>query len=124
MEIFAYILPILTIGFFAWFFLRMRRPRKKKVKDDHNTRQERAVWAWAKILESNQGSLNTIGMARVKMELEVHMPGSDAVQTKTTWLVEEESLPSVETGKEISLKADPKDPRYVYPNGTWAKFVE
>ena len=125
MDIFAIILPILTIGFFIWFFVRMRRPRKsKKIKDDHTTRQERAVWAWAKILSSTRGAPNTFRMARVEMRLEVHMPGTPAFETKTIWLVEEESLPSVEVGKEIALKADPLDPKYVYPNGTWAKFLE
>ena len=124
-EILAVAIPLLTVGFFIWFFLRMRRPRKaKNAKDDDNTRQERAVWAWAKILSSNQGSVNSFRMARVEMLLEVHMPGTEAYQAKTTWLVEQDSLASVETGKEIGLKVDPLGPQHVYPNGTWAKYLE
>jgi hypothetical protein len=124
-DIVVFALPILTIGFFIWFFLRMRRPRKSKTsKDDPTTRQERAVWAWAKILSSSQGAINTFRMARVEMKLEVHMPGSPAYQTKTTWLVEQDALASVKEGKEIALKVDPLGPQYVYPNGTWAKFLE
>jgi hypothetical protein len=116
---------VLTLGFFAWFFIRMRRPKKPKaVKDDHRTRQERAVWAWAKIMEADQGPINTFRMARVVLKLEVHMPGTPAYLTKTTWMVEEESLASVEEGKEIPLRVDPVDPKYVYPNGAWAKIVE
>ena len=125
MEILTFVLPILTIGFFAWFFFRMRRPRKPKhTKDDHRTRQDRAVWAWAKILSASQGPLNTFRMARVDLQLEVHMPGTPAYQAGTTWLIEQESLASVEEGKEISLKVDPLDPKYIYPNGTWAKYLE
>jgi len=125
MEIFAYILPVVTIVFFAWLFIRMRRPKKaKKVKDDPVTRQDRAVWAWAKVLSSNLGALNTLHMARVEMTLEVHMPGSPAYQARTAWLVEQEALASVEAGKEISLKVDPQAPEHVYPNGTWAKSLE
>jgi hypothetical protein len=125
MEILAFVIPILTFGFLAWFFLRVRRPRKpKKIKDDHRTRQDRAVWAWAKILSANPGPLNTFRMARVDLQLEVHMPGTPAYQAGTTWLVEQESLASVEEGKEVSVKVDPLDPKYIYPNGTWAKFLE
>jgi hypothetical protein len=118
-------IPALTVGFFAWFFIRMRRPRKPKpTKDDHRTRQERAVWAWAKILSASQGPVNTFRMARVELQLEVHMPGTPAYQAKTIWLVEQESLESVVEGKEISLKVDPQAPEYVYPNGAWAKLLE
>jgi hypothetical protein len=124
-EFLAIAIPVLTVGFFAWFFIRMRRPRKPKpTKDDHRTRQERAVWAWAKILTASQAPVNTFRMARVELQLEIHMPGSPAYQARTTWLVEQESLASIEEGKEISLKVDPLDPKYVYPNGAWAKYLE
>jgi len=125
MDVIAYALPLLTVGFLVWYFLRMRRPRKSKnAKDDPVTRQERAVWAWAKILAASQGPVNTFRMARVEMKLEVHMPGTPAYQAQTTWLVEQDALPAVETGKEIALKVDPLGPQHVYPNGTWAKFLD
>jgi hypothetical protein len=124
-DIVAFALPILTIGFFVWFFLRMRKPRKPKTaKDDPATRRDRAVWAWAKVLSSSQGTVNSFRMARVEMNLEVHMPGSPAYQARTAWLVEQDALPSVEVGKEIALKVDPLGPQYIYPNGTWAKSLE
>ena len=124
-EILAISVPVLTIVFFVWFFMRMRRPRKPKVtKDDDHTRLERAVWAWAKILSSSQEPVNTYHVARVALQLEVHMPGTPAYEASTTWLVEQESLAFVEEGKEVSLKVDPLAPQYVYPNGGWAKFVE
>jgi hypothetical protein len=125
MQILAFVLPLLTIGVLAWFFFRSRRSKKpKKIKDDHRTRQERAVWAWATILSADQGPLNTYRMARVTLQLEVHMPGTPVYQAGTVWLVEQESLASVEQGKEISLKVDPLDPKYIYPNGSWAKYLE
>ena len=124
-DIVIFALPVLTIGFFVWFFLRMRKPRKsKKAKDDPATRLDRAVWAWAKVLSSSQGPVNTFRMARVEMQLEVHMPGTPPYQAKTTWLVEQDALASIEVGKEIALKVDPLGPQYIYPNGTWAKFLE
>jgi hypothetical protein len=124
-NIIAYILPIVTIGFLALLFMRTRRPKKSKTaKDDPTTRQERAVWAWAKILSASQGAVNSFRMARVEMELEVHMPGSPAYQAKATWLVEQDSLEAVQKDKEIGLKVDPLGPQHVYPNGTWAKSLE
>ncbi len=123
-NIVAFAVPILTIGFFVWFFLRTRKPRKKGIKDDPATRQDRAVWAWAKVLSSSQGAVNSFRMARVEMQLEVHMPGTPAYQAKTTWLVEQDSLAAVQEGKEIALKVDPLGTQYVYPNGTWAKSLE
>jgi hypothetical protein len=124
-DIIAFALPILTIGFFIWFFVRMRRPKKQKnAKDDHRTRQERAVWAWAKILSAQLGPVNTYHVARVEMNLEVHLPGNPVYQAKTTWLIEQDALDSIGEGKEVSLKVDPLGLQYVYPNGAWAKFVE
>jgi hypothetical protein len=82
------------------------------------------VWAWAKVLASDPGPVNSYRMARVVLQLEVHMPGNAAYAVKTTWLVDQEALASVETGKEISLKADPQGPEHVYPNGSWAKLIE
>ena len=117
-------LPILTIVVFVWYFLRLRRSRKpKKEKVDDRTRQERAVWAWAKILLSSQEPVNTYHVARVDLQLEVHMPGNPAYQVKTTWLVDQEALAYIQEGQEISLKVDPLGPEHVYPNGSWAKLV-
>lgn len=118
-------LPILTIVVFVWYFFRLRRsPKSKKEKVDDRTRQERAIWAWAKIIASSREPVNAYHMARVKLELEVHMPSNPAYQAQTTWLVEEEALPYVEEGKEISLKVDPVDPKYIYPKGSWARLIE
>ena len=61
---------------------------------------------------------------RHRLVYEVHMPGTPAYQAKTIWLVDQESLASIEEGKEIPLKVDPLAPQYVYPNGAWAKMLE
>jgi hypothetical protein len=125
MEFLLIAMPVLTIVAFGWYFLRMRRSRKpKSTKVDGRTRQERAVWAWAKVLSSSQEPVNTYHMARVALQLEIHMPGNPAYQAKTTWLVDQEALGYVEEGKEISLKVDPLGLEYIYPNGSWAKLIE
>jgi hypothetical protein len=117
-------LPMLVIGLLTWWFLRSRGPRKKKAGPiDERTRLERSVWAWAKIIKSEQGAVNTFKMARVELQLEVHTPGTPAYPATVAWLVEQESLGFVEEGKELSLKVDPEDLKYIYPNGSWAKVV-
>ena len=125
MEILFIAMPLITIGLIVWLFFRIRRRRKPKLANvDDRTRQERAVWAWAKILSSSQEPVNTYRMARVELQLEVHMPGNPAYQVKTTWLVDQDSLAYIEEGKEISLKVDPLGLEHIYPNGSWAKLVE
>ena len=125
MEILLIVMPVLTIAAFVWYFLRQRRSRKpKNEKVDDRTRQERAIWAWAKVLSSSQGPVNSYHVARVKLDLEVHMPANPVYQAQTTWLVEEEALPYIEEGKEVSLKVDAVDPKYIYPKGSWARLVE
>jgi hypothetical protein len=124
-QILGILIPLLMVGFTIWFFMRMRRPRKSKVaKVDQTTRQERAVWAWANITSSTQGPISSFGVAHVDLELEVHLPGTPAYPAKVSWLVDKDSLGFVEVGKEIALKVDPQGPQYIYPNGSWAKFVE
>jgi hypothetical protein len=76
------------------------------------------------VVSSSQEPVNTYRMARVMLDLEVHMPGNPAYQVKTTWLVDQEALAFIEEGKEISLKADPLGPEHIYPNGSWAKLIE
>ncbi|HTX91540.1 MAG TPA: hypothetical protein VMC09_10010 [Anaerolineales bacterium] len=123
-ETLVILLPMLTIGLLTFFFLRSRRPRKaKKTPVDDRTRLERSVWAWAKILSAEAGTVSSLGVARVEMQLEVHTPGTPAYPAKVTWLVDRESLEFVEQGKELSLKVDPQDLKYIYPNGSWAKVV-
>ncbi len=118
-------LPILTVVVFVWYFIRLRQSRNpKSAKVDDRTRQERSIWAWAKVLSSSPEPVNTYHVARVKLELEVHLPSNPVYQAQATWLVDEEALPYVEAGKEVSLKVDPVDPKYIYPKGSWAKPIE
>lgn len=98
--------------------------RCKAPKADHRTRQDRAVWAWAKVLSARPGPVSALKVARVEMDLEVHLPGSEPYPAATAWLVDAEALEYVEVGKEVPAKIDPAEPQYVYPNGRWAKFAE
>jgi hypothetical protein len=124
-DLFGIIVAVVMVGFAVWVLARMRRMSgQKKTKDSPQTHRERAVWAWARIVASTHGATGLGGMVRVTLELEVHLPGTPHYSATTTWLVEQEALEYVETGKEISLKVDPQDLKYIYPNGSWARVVE
>ena len=119
-----YALTFVAMGLVIWFFSRRRQVKRKPAKTDAHTRQERAVWAWAKVITSSLGTIDLSGQARVALRLEVHMPGTPAYLANTTWIVQQEGLAYIESGREVSLKVDPLDPQYVFPNGPWAKLAE
>jgi hypothetical protein len=132
MDLLLIIVPIFLIA--AVYFLTSRRPRKgggflglgrpKKPKTDHHTRQDRAVWAWTRVLKAEVGPVSSLKVARVTMELEVHLPGSEPYTASTAWLVDEDALGYIEVGKEVPAKVDPAEPQYIYPHGRWARFAE
>ncbi|MBN2387434.1 MAG: hypothetical protein JXB85_10465 [Anaerolineales bacterium] len=125
MDFLTLLSSLAIVGVVLWAVLRQRRGRKKKAeKVDHRTRRERAVWAWAMVVKADAGPVDAGGRARVNLELEVHMPGTPVYTALVSWLVEQEGLAYVETGKEISVRADPQGPEFIYPDGSWARFVE
>ena len=126
MQFFIVIAPILLVAVVIWWTSRQsgRRGKPQRIKKDHRARQEHAVWAWTKVVTSKAGAVSTMGFARVEMQLEVHLPGSEPYTATTTWLVDKEALGYVEVGREVPVKIDPEDPMYIYPNGPWAKYAE
>lgn len=124
-DAFGVFLAITLVGTAIYIMVQMwRRSGKKKIKDSPQVHRERAVWAWAKIVSSTHGEAGLGGMVRVALELEVHLPGTPQYTATTNWLVEQEALEYVETGKEVSLKVDPLDSKYIYPSGSWARVLE
>jgi hypothetical protein len=124
-DAFGFIGVILMLGCVFWILMRMRRISvQKRTRDNPQNHFERAVWAWARVVSASQGSTGPEEMVRVSMELEIHLPGTPCYTATTTWLVEKEMLGYVIMGKEISLKVDPQNLKYIYPNGSWAKAEE
>lgn len=119
-EIFAI---VILVGVTIWVFMRMTRNTKKKPKDTLATRQDRAVWAWARVVKASHASPGLGGMVRVTLDLDVHLPGTAPYPATTSWLVEKDALGYVETGKEVPLKVDPQAPEYIFPNGSWAQLA-
>ena len=127
MELLILIGPLLAIAVVVYLVTtrRIGGRKPKTPKLDHATRQERGVWGWAKVLASQPaGRPGLGGLQRHTLELEVHLPGNPAYTATATWLVESESSGFVAPGKEVSVKVDPADLKYVYPQGSWARYAE
>jgi hypothetical protein len=118
------LLVIVTVAAAVFIMVRHRsQTRKKKSHESLQTRQERAVWAWARVLSCSPGIEGLAGTIRTQLELEVHLPGSEAYRATITWLVDKEALGYVETGKELSVKVDPLATGFIFSSGPWAKFA-
>jgi hypothetical protein len=90
-------------------------------------RQERAVWALATVVSVRGGTLGSEGgvsnWARCELSLQVTPPGGEPYLARTTWLVEAVQMSMLQPGQELSVKIDQQDPKIVYPNNNWAKYL-
>lgn len=91
-------------------------------------RQQEAVWASATIINSRggiiTGDLSGVSTwASYEMSLEVHPSGGESYLTKVTWLVEVAQMSFLRQGQQISVKIDQQDPKIIYPNAAWARFM-
>jgi len=94
---------------------------------DFVERQERAVWASANIMSARGGTLGSesgvSSWARYELSLQVTPPGGEPYLARTTWLVEAAQMSMLQQGQQLSVKIDQQDPKIVYPNADWAKYI-
>lgn len=87
-------------------------------------RQERAVWGKALVIDSRGGMTGDAGsQAFIDLTLEVTPHEGTTYRASTRWLVDITALGFVQQGQEISVKIDVEDPKIIYPNSSWAKYV-
>ena len=91
-------------------------------------RQQTAVWASATIISSQGGIITgdfggVSTWASYKINLEVQPPGGESYLTKATWLVEVAQMSFLRQGQQLSVKIDQQDPKIIYPNVSWAKYI-
>ncbi|MBI4732019.1 MAG: hypothetical protein HY781_07830 [Chloroflexi bacterium] len=95
---------------------------------DFVARQANAVWASATIVSARGGIIGggeggVSQWARYELSLEVTPPGGAPYHARTTWLVEVAQMSMLQQGQQLSVKIDQQDPKTVYPNASWAKYV-
>ncbi len=91
-------------------------------------RQKTAVWASATILNTRGGVITgdlsgVSNWAGYMISLNVQPPEGKSYMTKVTWLVEVGQMSFLQQGHQLSVKIDQQDPKIVYPNAGWAKYV-
>ncbi len=91
-------------------------------------RQARAVWASATIVGAQGGIITgehggVSTWACYELNLEVIPPSNEPYPARTAWLVEVAQMPMLQPGQSLPVKIDQDDPRIIYPNVSWAKYV-
>jgi len=119
------LLPILLIGFFIF---RFTRKQVDKVVSRQKTLDDSAVWLRdsaplkAEVIHKSETiSPEARGIAKVDLDLKIHLPNSLPVEAKTCWLVEIPSLTQLEPGQSVLVKFDPQKPQRVFPAVPWAR---
>lgn len=95
---------------------------------DFVARQASAVWAGATIVNVRGGIIGggeggVSSWARYELSLEVTPPGGAPYLTRTFWLVEVAQMSMLQQGAQVSVKIDQQDPKIIYPNASWAKYI-
>jgi hypothetical protein len=94
---------------------------------DFAARQESAVWALATLVSARGGVIGSesgvSSWARYDLSLQVTPPVGEPYLAHTTWLVEAAQMSMLQPGQELSVKIDQQDPKIVYPNNNWAKYL-
>jgi hypothetical protein len=85
---------------------------------------EQGVWAGATVITVNKppkGHYRPLKV-RVDLRLEVTPPDGNPYTAKTTWMVEEDVLHSIQPGSQLSVKIDQDDSMVIYPNMRGAEY--
>jgi hypothetical protein len=110
-----------------FIFLHMHRRKMQKLSEKNQAlvqRQQRAVWGMALIVDARGGVTGEYAtQTHMIFTLEVTPPGGETYRASTRWLVELSALGAIQQGNELSVKIDADDPRIIYPNASWAKYI-
>ena len=127
------ILAIIVIAAGALIMTTVIKQRRKVMAahlrtEEFVARQRTAVWGSATIINSRGGIITgdlsgVSNWASYKISLEVQPPSGESYMTKVTWLVEVAQMSFLRQGQQISVKIDQQDPKIIYPNAAWAKYV-
>ena len=117
------LIPVTVIAFLVirmnhnqWLYLQSRVPEFDG-SPLHGLEAEASVISKKETLPPNADDI-----AKVNLQVEIHLPGKAPYQISTCWLVEINSLDQVMPGKKLPVKVDPKKPMRVFPNVPWARL--
>lgn len=127
------ILAIVVLIVGSVIFVTVFNQRRKDIIRHENAeeffkRQKTAVWASAEILNVRGGIITgnlsgVSGWARYEISLVVKPPNGESYMTRVNWLVDVRQMSIIQQGQQLSVKIDQQDPKIVYPNARWAKYI-
>jgi hypothetical protein len=119
------IIAAVSAGIFIFLHMERRKLEELEQKSqEYIERQKSAVWGKATVINSRGGISGDTGSgALIDLTLEVTPQEGSTYRAHSTWLVDITALGFVQQGQEISIKIDAKDPKIIYPNAPWAKYI-
>lgn len=117
---------IIVIAIISIVVIQNRRKTARYIQRnrEYQQRQQSAAGATALVIHSNGGMAGDHApSARITLTLEVTPPGKKTYRATTNWQVEITALSFIREGETIPVKIDTVDPKIIYPNATWAKYL-
>jgi hypothetical protein len=129
--------PFLVIGFLLLVFgvsgaviyhsiskMKHHGEIAQKRKVEFLARAKQGIWTGATTLTDRTYTTTHARNEKVRVDLQLEIQTSEGkpYQTKTTWLVNEETLSLLKSGFQVSVIVDRDVPERVYPNMTGAEY--
>ncbi len=123
------VIILIPAAIIAFLVIRMNRSQQQMVKDMKSRVSEfeggprSGLEGNANVISRNETLSPKAGnIAKVDLQMEIHLEGKAPYQVSTCWLVEVGSLDQVSPGKSVPVKVDPKKNERVFPNVPWARL--
>ncbi len=117
---------VIILGVIGIVIIRNRRRTTRHIRKnrEYQQRQQSATRGTALVVHSNGGMAGEYAStAFVTLTLEVTPPSKATYRATTKWQVEITAMSSIREGETIPVKIDTTDPKIIYPNATWAKYL-
>ncbi len=123
--VFIFVVIIITIcGILAFIYARKRKAEELSLRQEEwRVRQENAFWGKATVVGSRADVSDRSTQAFIELTLEVMSQDKAPYRCSTTWFVDISAIGLISPGSEVSVKIDCQDPYIVYPNCSWARYI-
>jgi hypothetical protein len=118
---------VLIVVIMVFVFLHLNRRKMHRLSQRNQAfiqRQQSAVLGKALVVDARDGVTGEYAtQTYMTLTLEVTPSGGQTYRTSARWLVELSALGFIQQGSEMPVKIDADDPKIIYPNAPWAKYI-